>query len=293
MRQLTRLRLRCRSLFRRPAVDEELDRELRLHIDQLTRESMNESGLSEAEARRVARLQFGSPGATREQCRDVRQVSVLEDLVKDVGYAARLLVRSPGFTLPAVLSIALGIGANTAIFSLLDAVLLRTLPVERPRDLVFLGIVGSSGSSGAPPYPCFDRFRKETSAFAGIAAFTTDHLRLDVDGQPEQVFGQVVSGNYFGTLGVAPMVGRLLSERDEIEDRAIAVIGHGYWQRRFGGSMAAIGRTIMYKDRTYTIVGVTPPAFRGLEPGRVEPVSAPCGRSTHAACPGPSGSAGA
>ena len=121
MRHLTRLRLRLRSLFRRPAVDEELDRELRLHIDQLTRELMNESGLSEVEARRAARLQFGSPGATREQCRDARQVSVLEDLVKDVRYAARMLVRSPGFTLTAVLSMALGIGANTAIFGLMDA----------------------------------------------------------------------------------------------------------------------------------------------------------------------------
>lgn len=275
MRHLTRLRLRLRSLFRRPAVDEELDRELRLHIDQLTRELMTESGLSEVEARRTARLQFGSPGATREQCRDVRRITVLEDLVKDTRYAARMLVRSPGFTLTAVLSITLGIGANTAVFSLVDAVLLRTLPVERPRDLVFLGIVGSSGPSGAPPYPCFDRFRKETSAFSGIAAFTTDHLRLDVDGRPEQVYGQVVSGNYFDTLGVRPMAGRLLSEGDEIADRAIAVIGHRYWQRRFGGSMDAIGRTVTYKDRAYTIVGVTPPDFVGLEPGRDVEVTLP------------------
>ncbi len=275
MRYLALLRHRLRSLFRRPAVDDELERELRLHIEQLTRELMTESGLSEEEARRAARLRFGSPVAAREQCRDVRRVNVLEDFARDTRYAARILARSPGFTLTAVLSLALGIGANTAIFSLMDAVLLRTLPVERPRDLVFLGIVGSAGPSGAPPYPCFDRFRKETSAFAGIAAFTTDHLRLDVDGQAEQVYGQVASANYFDTLGVRPMAGRLLSEGDEIADSAVAVIGHGYWQRRFGGSMDAIGRTVTYKGRAYTIVGVTPPAFHGLEPGRDVEVTLP------------------
>lgn len=271
---LRRLRLRLRSLFRRALVDEELDRELQLHIDHLTHELMQD-GLTSDEARRAARVQFGPVNTTREQCRDARKLTLLEDFGKDVRYAARMLARSPGFTVTAVLSLALGIGANTAMFGLTDAVVLRTLPVERPRELVFLGIVGSSGPSGAPPYPCFDRFRKETSAFAGIAAFTTDHLRLEVDGQAEQVFGQVVSGSYFDTLGVTPAVGRLLSERDEIEDRPSAVIGHGYWLRRFGGSMAVLGRTVTYKERSYTIVGVTPPAFRGLEPGRDVEVTLP------------------
>jgi hypothetical protein len=155
MRYVALLRHQLRSLFRRPAVDDELDRELTMHIEQLTRELMAESGLSEGEARRAARLRFGSPVAAREQCRDVRRVNVLEDFARDTRYAARVLLRSPGFTLTAVLSLALGIGANTAIFSLMDAVLLRALPVERPRDLVFLGIVGSAGSSGAPPVSLF------------------------------------------------------------------------------------------------------------------------------------------
>ncbi len=275
MRYLSLLRHRLRSLFRRSAVEDELDRELTLHVEQLTRQLMEESGLAEADARRVARLRFGSPVAAREQCRDARRLNVLEDAARDMRYAMRVLWRSPGFTLTAVLSLALGLGANTAIFSLMDTVLLRTLPVERADELVFLEVVGSEGRGGAPPYPVFERFRNESSAFTGMAAFTTDHLRLEVDGRVEQVFGQVASGSYFDVLGLRAAAGRLMTMDDEAADRLVAVIGHGYWQRRFGSAPDAIGRTITFRDRTYTIIGVTPPSFGGLEPGQQVDVTLP------------------
>ena len=205
---------------------------------------------------------------------------LVDDLVKDTAYAWRMLLRSPGFALTAVLSLALGIGANTAIFSLVDTVLLRLLPVERPRDLVFLQTAGTTGRGGAPPYPFFERVRDETSAFAGMAAFASDELRVQVDGAVEQVFGQVASGSYFDVLGLQPAAGRLMTPEDEKLDPPVAVIGYGYWQRRFGGSPAAIGRTVSFGDRMYTIVGVTPAQFWGLQPGRQVDVTLPITQAT-------------
>ncbi len=267
MRYLRLLRHRLRSLLRRDAVEDELERELSLHLEQLMREQM-EAGLSEADARRAAARAFGSPGLVKEQCRDTRRVGLLEDLVKDTRYALRLLARSPGFALTAILSLALGIGANTAIFSLIDTVLLRSLPVTRPQELVFITAAGTEGPSGSPPYPCFLRFRDETTGFAGMAAFAADDLRVAVDGTVEQVFGQVASGNYFDLLGVRPAAGRLMTMADEKLDPAVAVVGYGYAQRRFGAAANAVGRTISFKDRVFIIIGVTPPEFWGLQPGR-------------------------
>lgn len=274
MRRLRLLGYRLRSLFRRRAVEDELERELSLHLEQLTREQM-EAGISEAEARPAARRAFGSPVLAKEQCRDARRVGWLEDLAKDLGYASRLLARSPAFTLTAVVSLALGIGANTAIFSLVDTVLLRLLPVEKPHELVFLNSAGTEGPSGAPPYPCFERFRTETSSFAGMAAFASDETKVEVDGQVEQVFGQVASGSYFDVLGLRPAVGRLMNEDDERLDPPVAVIGYGYWQRRFGGDANVLGKTLTEGGRVHTIVGVTPAEFWGLQPGRQVDVTLP------------------
>jgi len=274
VRRLRVLRHRLRSLFRPGAVEEELARELGLHVEALTREHVA-SGMSEADARRAARREFGSPDLAKERCRDERRLALLDDLVRDTGHARRLLARSPGFALTAVLSLALGIGASTAIFSLVDTVLLRLLPVERPHELVFLHAAGSGGRGGAPPYPCFERIRAETPSFAGMAAFAADELRVEVDGVVEQVFGQVASGGYFDLLGLRPAAGRLMTAEDERLDPPVAVIGHGYWQRRFGGAPGAVGRSLAFRDRVFTIVGVTPAGFWGLHPGREVEVTLP------------------
>jgi predicted permease len=266
--------LRLRSVFRRDRVDDELERELALHFEQLVREQMD-AGLPEAEARRRARLAFGSPEAVTEGCRDARRFRRLEIVARDVRYALRLLARAPGFTATALISLALGIGVNTAVFSVVDAVLVRSLPVDRPHDLVFVQAAGTAGPSGAPPYPCFERFRAETTAFAGMAAFASDDLRIVIDGAVEQAFGQVASGNYFEVLGVKPALGRVFTAADEALDPAVAVVGYAYAQRRFGGAARAIGRTIAFRDRVFTIVGVTPPEFWGLQPGRQVDVTIP------------------
>ena len=147
--------------------------------------------------------------------------------------------------------------------------------MTNPQELVFIRTAGDRGLGGAPPYPYFERIRQQGSSFSGMAAFGIDELRVEVDGSVEQVFGQVVSGNYFQVLGVTPAAGRLMTADDERLDPPVAVIGHGYWQRRFGGAPGAIGRTLSFGNRTFTIVGVTPPRFHGFEPGRQVDVTLP------------------
>jgi predicted permease len=190
-------------------------------------------------------------------------------------YALRSVRSSPGFATVVILTLAIGIGANTAIVSLLHTVLMRELPVTDPQELVFIRTAGDQGLGGAPPYPYFERIREHGSSFSGVAAFDADELRVEVEGSVEQVFGQVASGNYFEVLGVTPAAGRLLTVGDERLDPPVAVIGFGYWQRRFGGAPGAIGRTVSFRNRAFTIVGVTPPRFQGLEPGRQVDVTLP------------------
>ncbi len=197
-----------------------------------------------------------------------------DEMIQDLRYGIRMLLKNKAFTAVAVLSLALGIGANTAIFSLIDAVLLKMLPVERPEQLYLIQNVGPrSLHGGAPPYPCFEQFRERTQSFTGLAAFTTQKPKLRIDGQLEEVSGQFASGNYFSLLGVRAALGRMLSPADDTvpgrggPDGLVAVISHNYWTRRFGGDPAAIGKVVQLNNNPVTIIGVTPPEFYGLFPG--------------------------
>ncbi|MCW5558553.1 MAG: ABC transporter permease, partial [Verrucomicrobiae bacterium] len=274
MRRLRAWILRFAGLFGRPRRDRELDEEIESHLQMHIEDNLR-LGMTPEEARRQALIQLGGIESTKEAYRDQRGLPWLESLCQDLHYGARQLRRNPGFTAVAVLTLALGIGTNAAIFSLVDTVLLRMLPVERPNDLVFIHVAGSEGKGGAPPYPCFERFREESSAFSGMAAFAADELRVEVDGKVEQVFGQVASGNYFEVLGMKPAAGRLLTLEDEKLNPPVAVLGYSYWQRRFGGDPGVIGRSVSFRDRIYTIVGVTPAQFWGLQPGRQVDVTLP------------------
>ena len=265
MRVLDIWRLRIRALLNGRRADTDLDAELEAHLDYLTEEHIAR-GLSPREAREHAMREFGGMVRLKEECRDARGVSWLTNAVQDIKYGVRLLRRTPGFTIAAVVTLALGIGANTAIVSLVNTVMLRTLPVERPEELVFIQTAGSEGRGGTPPYPYFERVRAETTGFAGMTAFAGDELRVKVNGTLEQVFGEIASGNYFDMLGVKPVAGRLLTPDDEKLDPPVAVIGFGYWQRRFGGDADAIGARIAFGDLVFTIVGVTPPEFWGMSP---------------------------
>jgi predicted permease len=197
------------------------------------------------------------------------RIRLFDDLVADVRFGARALRRTPLFTAVAVLTIALGIGANAAIFGVIDAVLLRTLPVRAPERLAFVNVVGRLGQHfGGPPYPWVEEIRARNTSFDDMAVFATDHVPVVVDGRVEQVLGQIASGAYFETLGVRAVVGRTLSPDDERLSPPVAVIGYGYWQHRFGGRRDIVGTVIRYQDQALTIVGVTPREFDGLQTGQ-------------------------
>jgi putative ABC transport system permease protein len=204
-----------------------------------------------------------------------------DEMFQDLRYGVRMLLKSKRFTAVAALSLALGIGANTAIFSLIDAVLLKMLPVERPEQLYLIATAGSRGISAAPPYPCFERFRDHNQSFTGLAAFGQFKTKITIDGQLEEVHGQRVSGNYFSLLGVRPVLGRTLTSADDSipgrggPDGIAAVISYNYWTRRFGRNPEVIGNAVQIGNHSVMIVGVTPPDFYGLFPGVEVNISVP------------------
>jgi predicted permease len=241
----------------------EIESHIALEADRLIAE-----GMPGEEARVAARRAFGNVAIVQERFYEGQRCLWWDNLGRDLRYGFRLLWKSPAFTAAAALTIALGLGANTAIFSLVDAVLLQLLPVHEPKQIVFVDAAGNTPQSGAPPYPCLDRLPTTTDSFTGLAVFATDELRIEIDGNPEPVFGQAASGNYFELLGVKPALGRLMDAREGTRDHPIAVISDRYWQRRFNRDPGVLGKSIIVGDRNYTIAGVTRPEFLGIEHGR-------------------------
>jgi predicted permease len=268
---------RVRSWFRassqRADFEREMQDEMRIHLE-LYQAELRRQGVPDAEARRRALAEFGSVEARKEECREAVGLRLLDELRGDVTYAVRLLRRSPAFTFVALLSLGLGIGANTAIFSLIDTVLVKTLPVEDPQGLFFVdNSGGKSGGSNGPPYPCFERLRDHNRFLSGIAAFDERLFKVSIDGVPERVRGQYASGSYFELLGVRATHGRLLTPADDAEpgrggpDGAVAVISDSFWTRRFARDPAVLGKSVQVGTQWVTIVGVTPPGFFGLQVG--------------------------
>ena len=257
----------------RADLDREIGDELQFHIDRYT-EDLVRAGASPLDARRRARAEFGSIEARKEECREALGLRLIDELRGDVRYALRLLRRSPALTGVAVLSLGLGIGANTAIFSLVDTVLMKSLPVEDPQRLFFIdNSGGKSGGSSGPPYPCYEILRDHNRFLSGIAAFNESRFKVTIDGGAEQIRGQLASGSYFDVLGVGAVLGRVLTPADDSvvgrggPDGAVAVISHGLWTRRFGRDPAVLGKSIQVGTSHVTIVGVTPPEFFGLQVG--------------------------
>jgi predicted permease len=277
-----RLRSWLRAWRRGADLDRSIHDELTLHIE-LYEADLRRSGLPAAEAATRARAEFGSVEARKEDCRDAVGLRLINDLRSDLRYALRALRRSPAFTAVALLSLGLGIGANTAIFSLIDTVLLKTLPVVEPERLFFVDNSGGrSFGSNAPPYPCFELLRDHNRFLAGIAAFSASPVKVTIDaGAPEQVRGQLASGNYFDLLGVRAVHGRLLTPADDAvfgrggSDGTAAVISYGLWKRRFGLDPAILGRSLQVGTHSVTVVGVTEPEFFGLQLGSPVDITLP------------------
>jgi putative ABC transport system permease protein len=280
---LSDLRYRLRAIFRRGAVERELDHELRFHLDQHIAKEMH-AGASRDEAERRARLLFGGVDQMKEASRDARGVSPLEIVIRDLRYAVRLLAKSPGFTLVAIVSLTLGIGANTAMFQLLNALVLRSLPIAQPEAIVEIRPVmpdnGPRGSfSRFPAFtnPLWEHLREQQDAFSSLFAWGGDSFNLAPSGEARRVRGLWVSGSFFPALGVTPVLGRLFSPPDDHRGCGLpgAVISYDFWQREFGADASAIGRTITVNASRIDIIGVTPPGFFGLEVGRTFDVALP------------------
>jgi predicted permease len=273
MTLLARLRSWLRASVRRSDFERRMQAEMQTHLE-LYEADLRRSGLSAEEAHRRARAEFGGVEARKDECREATGLQIFDELRADTTYSLRLLRRSPGFTAIALLSLGLGIGANTALFSLVDMVLLKFLPVEDPQRLFFVdNSGGKSGGSNGPPYPCFELLRDGNRFLSGIAAFDERHFKVTIDGEPEEIRGQYASGSFFDLLGVRAVHGRVLTtEDDSVPGRggpqgAVAVISHGLWQRRFGMDPAVLGKSIQVGTEWVTIVGVTPPGFFGLQVG--------------------------
>jgi predicted permease len=268
----------------------DLDQDIGDHLARETQDNIDR-GMSPEEARCAALRKFGNVARLQEDTREVWSVVWLERLVQDVRYGLRMLRLSPGFTIVVVLTLALGIGANTAIFSLINAVMLRSLPVENPKQLVVLrwgarnspnihGYMSSGdcpsnlGRDTASPSGCsFSQpmFREiaQANAFSGVAAFANSgRLDLTGNGPASVINGQIVSGDFFRTMGVQAAAGRVLQAADDNPAAApVAVLHYGYWQSALGGSPGVIGRTIELNSVTFAIVGVAEPRFTGITPG--------------------------
>jgi predicted permease len=256
---------RLRSLFRAGRVEADMRGELDIHLDQLTREYIAE-GMSESDARARARCEFGSIEVWKEQCRDMRRVSFARDAIQDIAYACRLFWKSPGFTTTAVVSLALGIGANTAIFTLVNAVLLRMLPVHEPAELVEVSRLGGRTLS----YPAFEEIRARNDVFSGVLLTSAGRFGASLHvgaANAGDVHYSPVSGDYFTVLGLSPVLGRMITEGDLAAANA-AVIGYQLWQRAFAGDANVLGTSIRLGSSHYTIIGVAPARFTGVLTGQ-------------------------
>ena len=275
------MRRALRLIFRKAQIAEAVDDELAFHLDMRT-QRLIACGMPPDAARREALRQFGDIESVRNDCvtfdeereRTMRRRNYSEELIQDLAYAARTLRRNLGFSLVVVLTLALGIGANTAIFTLIDAVLLRTLDVPHPEQLVAIGNTArvSSMSQGGSrldilSYPMYKEVRQRTPMFQGLlASGRADRVDLVVDGhEAEHPRTRYVSGNYFAVLGVPAALGRTFGEVEDVAPGVspVVVISHDYWMRRFSGDRGAIGKKILINDVPLTVVGVGSAGFQG------------------------------
>jgi predicted permease len=261
---IARFRSWLRATFLRSRSDTEMDTELRFHIEART-EDLIRNGISPNEAARRARIEFGGMQSTREECRESRRANFLESLLQDIRFGARMLRKNPSFTLVAVLTLALGIGANTAMFSIADAVLWRSLPYPHPEQLVTANEVPRSDldSRWGTTYLTFRDWQSRSTAFQNLAATFYDQRILRAAGDPVTVNGLVVTHDYFDVMGVQPMLGRVISAADDAPGAPpVVVISHRMWAERLGSDPGVVGHVVQIgRTAKFTAIGVMPAQF--------------------------------
>ena len=284
-----------RRFFNRRRHYDDLSISIQEHIEERTEELMEE-GMPREVAQRSARREFGNVALIEQRSRESWQWPRLESIGADVRYAFRQLRRSPGFALTAILTLTLAVGANTAVFSLMDALLMRSLPVRDPHQLVLTsfdfgswptGGFNSSGYSGYEfSYPLFQRFQQQNEIFSHVfgyasLGFKDKNLVLRMHGDTVQASGTIVTGGYFDGLGVTAALGRAIQESDLVPSAPrVTVLSYAFWQRAFAGSPSAIGQSVTLNSTPYTVVGVAPPGFAGVQPGIVDDLWIPISRTS-------------
>src|SRR5262245_43221215 len=254
---MMKLRHLWRNIVRRGRVDDEIDAELKATFD-LIEDEGREAGLTPEAARRAAVLSLGRPESLKERILDVKAGAFLQTWIQDTRYALRLLRRGPIFAGFAIASLALGVGATGAIFSLFDAISLRKLAVPEPDRLVLMSF-GRPGTEGnySLPYPQFAALRDRSTTLDAVFALTAmGRVTVTAHGQPDAATGVYASGDYYRGLHLSPAAGRLLIADDDRPGQAVAVLTHAYWQRRFGGRPEAVGSAISLNGVPFTVVGV-------------------------------------
>ena len=278
---------RILNIFRSNRISRDIEREMEFHIAERV-DDLRRGGMAEAEARRLARRQFGNETRQRERARGADIPEWVQSVAGDTRYALRALRHSPGFAFVAIASLGLGIGANTTIFTLLDAVVLRRLDVSRPEQLAYVtysqtrmdrnGRIQGPGSSPGDYFtnPLWEQIRDRQNAFSAITAFGETDFNLADGGEARRVAGTYVSGDYFNTFAVIPAAGRLITRADDIRGCAgTAVLSYRFWQREYSGRPDAVGKTIRLSGHPFEIAGIADGSFRGPDVGREADVYVP------------------
>ena len=294
MRIFASLRSFIGALLHRSLVENEREEELRRHIHDRAHD-FERWGVPRAEAERRARPEFGGYQKFKEEIREAQGTHWFRSLTEDLRFALRILTKSPGFTAVAVLTLALGIGANTAIFSLIDAVMLRMLAVERPRELLqlkrqdpryaaggpasfsnLLSFLWDGGASPSFSNPLWEQVRDQQNVFSGVFAWSNNRFDLARGGTVQPADGSFVSGDFFTTLGLRPAAGRLIRGSDDYRGcPLVAVLSYGFWQVHYSGARSAVGGALSLDDHPFEIIGVAPPGFYGMDVGRESEVFVP------------------
>ena len=277
---------RLSMLLHRGRFQRELDEEMRLHLE-LRRQQQMAAGLNPEAAQRSAQQRFGNLTRLKEKSHLTWGWEWLETCLQDAGYGLRSMLRTPAITVVALISLALGIGANTAIFSFLDAVMLRSLPVKNPQQLVKLGVEDWDGITDSfactelYSYPFYRQFQRKNAVFSDTAAIFSIlndvHGFVDHRQEPEMIHVQTVSGTYFTTLGVGAQMGRMLDDADDSSegDHPVVVISDGFWKRSLGGDPSVLHHTLKLGETVFEIVGVAPAEFFGTKVGEAPDAWAP------------------
>jgi predicted permease len=253
---------RLRGLFQRESVEQDINEELRGHIEILIEQNIKD-GMTSEEARRKAMKSFGNVGRIKDQARDVRGGGMIEALLQDIRFGLRMLLKDPGFTIAAMLALALGIGANTAIFSVVEGILLRPLPYQDPGNIITIWEPSRDGHTlGLTDLEFFD-IREQNRVFEEVAAYVTGATNLSGRGEPERITGTWVTSGFFRVLSVQPVLGRTFTAEDDKESPGrTVVLSYALWQRRFGSNRNIVGQQISLNGISRTIIGVMPRSFQ-------------------------------